>query len=102
VDWRLKNAVTPVKDQGQCGSCWSFSTTGALEGRDAIKTGTLKSYSEQQLVDCDTKDGNQGCNGGDMYTAMVYAKTNPLEVESDYPYKGVDQTCAYKKAQGKS
>jgi C1A family cysteine protease len=65
IDWRQKGAVSPVKDQGQCGSCWAFSAIGALEGLNAIKTGSIQQFSEQALVDC-SKNGNNGCNGGLM------------------------------------
>jgi KDEL-tailed cysteine endopeptidase len=94
VDWRTQNAVTPVKNQKQCGSCWSFSTTGALEGIYAIKRGTLVSYSEQQLVDCDyirAGGTSLGCNGGDMKSAMEWiGKNNGLCTESAYPYVSGD------------
>ena len=98
VDWRTKGAVTPVKNQGQCGSCWSFSTTGAVEGAMFLSTGTLQSYSEQQLVDCSRL--NHGCNGGSMALAFMYTERNPLELESEYPYTAVGGKCQYTASKG--
>jgi C1A family cysteine protease len=86
VDWLKKNAVTPVKDQGQCGSCWSFSTTGAVEGIYAIKKGNLVSFSEQELVDCSYSYGNHGCNGGLMQNAFTFIHDKGITTESAYPY----------------
>jgi len=93
VDWRAKGAVTPVKDQGQCGSCWAFSSTGALEGLNFLTTGKLVAFSEQQLVDCEKQD--QGCNGGLMDHAFAYTAEKGIELETDYPYKAVDQRCKF-------
>ena len=87
VDWVAKGAVSEVKNQGSCGSCWSFSTTGSVEGAHFIATGELLSLSEQQLVSC-SHNGNLGCMGGMMDRAFKWIETNPLETEADYPYHG--------------
>jgi C1A family cysteine protease len=92
VDWTTQGVVTPVKNQGNCGSCWAFSTTGSMECDNAIKTGTLTSLSEQQLVDCSSL--NYGCNGGWYERAWDYAeKDGGLCTESAYPYTARDGTC---------
>ena len=99
IDWRQQNAVSPVKDQGQCGSCWAFSSTGSMEGAWSIATGNLISLSEQQLVDCSygLKYGNLGCNGGEMDAAFQYAIDSGMCGEDDYTYaakKGECHSCS--------
>lgn len=97
IDWREKGAVTPVKNQGQCGSCWAFSSTGALEAAYFTKNNELLSFSESQLADCSWLYGNQGCNGGLQQNAFKYYKHKGAQLESDYPYKPKDEFCQYSK-----
>ncbi|XP_077229077.1 senescence-specific cysteine protease SAG39-like [Tasmannia lanceolata] len=99
MDWRKKGAVTPIKDQGQCGSCWAFSAVAAMEGITKLKAGKLIPLSEQEVVDCDTKGEDQGCEGGLMDDAFKFIQHNKgLTTEANYPFKGVDGTCNTKKA----
>jgi cathepsin H len=98
VDWRQKGVVSAVKNQGQCGSCWTFSSTGCLESMTAIKTGKLLSLSEQQLVDCAKNFDNYGCNGGLPSHAFNYVMYNGgIQSESDYPYTAKDGKCKFDK-----
>jgi len=102
-DWRSKGVVTPVKDQGQCGSCWAFSTIGNIESQWAIKGHKLSQFSEQMIVDCSTGCSNeppygpvcnQGCDGGWQWNAFSdIMNWGGVESETEYPYTGVDGTC---------
>merc|ERR1712050_618254 len=95
VDWTTQGAVTPVKDQGSCGGCWSFAATGALEGATKVAGNSLVSLSEQQFLDCDSTDS--GCGGGLEYQGWTFFKNRNEGIctESSYPYKGRNSNCAY-------
>lgn len=95
-DWREEGIVSPVKDQGHCGSCWTFSTTGALEAAYHQAFGKFISLSEQQLVDCARAFNNFGCSGGLPSQAFEYIKYNGgLDTEEAYPYTGKDGSCKF-------
>lgn len=92
-NWQLEGVVTPVKDQGRCGSCWAFSTTGNLEGLAAITTGNLYSFSEQMLMDCSFSYGNDGCDGGYPTQAVSFVIDHGIQTEADYPYVAMNMMC---------
>lgn len=92
VNWVTQGKVNTVQNQGQCGSCWAFSSIATIESASAIATGTLLKLSEQQLIDCDTYAN--GCNGGNYAPAYYYALSNKIVLESEYPYTGKKGTCA--------
>ena len=93
-DWRNYGVVTNVKDQGKCGSCWSFSATGALESAWAISTNILYNFSEQQIMDCSRRYGNMACNGGLMDKAFEYAIDNGMCKLEDVPYDAESEFCS--------
>jgi len=99
LDWRKKGAVTAVKDQEQCGSCWAFSAVVSLEGAYFLEHNKLLSFSEQQLVDCDTDD--DGCDGGWHGSGLEYVQKHGIMLESDYKYKGTKGTCKFEKSKVK-
>ncbi|KAG5876323.1 hypothetical protein JTB14_004150 [Gonioctena quinquepunctata] len=95
INWVEKGAVRDVKNQGGCGSCWTFSATGAIEGQSFIKLGMTVPFSEQQLLDCSGSYGTAGCNGGFMQQAYAYVKDNGIMSEDNYPYEGQQGSCRY-------
>merc|ERR1712127_58027 len=98
VDWRKKGAVNPVQNQGQCGSCWAFSSIAAIEGAHFLATGKLEKFSESQLVDCDTS--SSGCNGGLEIYAFQYGEKHEIELEKNYPYVAKTEKCKAKSSEG--
>jgi len=96
VDWRDEGAVLPIKNQGHCGSCWAFAAVATLEGAHKISSGELTDLSEQQLVDCSYRYGNQGCEGGWPLKALQYVRDNQgLDTEESYPYMTKMGYCHY-------
>ena len=97
IDWREQKVITPVRDQGRCGSCWAFSAVGALESAHAIKKGgSLVALSLQEILDCSRDYDNEGCEGGNMGPAFVYVKDHGISTEKEYPYEAADRKCRKK------
>lgn len=93
-DWRIEGAVTQVKDQAVCGSCWSFGTTGTIEGRIFLTTGMRVRLSQQSLVDCSWGQGNDGCDGGEDFRAYKHIQAHGIPLEHDYGrYLGINGVC---------
>ena len=97
VDWRDHGAVLEVKNQGQCGSCWSFGVTGTIEGQNYLKNNLKVPLSEQNLMDCSRSYGNNGCNGGNVISSYIYIINNTgIDTEASYPYTASDYgLCKY-------
>lgn len=96
IDYRnMTNVLNPIKNQGQCGSCWAFSTTGVLQSNIALAKGTLNSFSEQQLVDCCGDKGFEclGCNGAWPEWALNYVNSQGIVLENEYQYTAKKATC---------
>lgn len=100
IDWVAKGKVSKVKDQGSCGSCWTFSTTGSIESAMKIKSNTDVLLSEQQIIDCSVSYGNNGCSGGLVEYAYHYLESHELETEAQYPYKASNNKCTAKAQAG--
>ncbi|GIX68064.1 cathepsin S [Caerostris extrusa] len=100
VDWREKGAVTPVQDQGACGSCWAFAATGSLEGQYILKKKNSVSLSEQHLIDCPRHEDATGCKGGSMTAAYEHIKENGgIDNDARYPYKAKEGECLYERSE---
>eukprot|EP00079_Xenopus_tropicalis_P038264 XP_017952035.1 PREDICTED: cathepsin K-like [Xenopus tropicalis] len=97
IDWRTKGCVTPVRNQGECGSCYAFSAVGALECQWKKKTGSLVTFSPQELVDCSESEGNNGCKGGSLNASFTYMKKNGVMEDSAYKYTEKEEPCKKKK-----
>lgn len=100
VDWRKKNVITDVEDQGTCGACWAFAAIEIAESMYGIKTGKLKNFSVQEMIDCDKS--NDGCQGGDVFLLLDWLKTENITIatEEEYPTKLTEGECKMTSSEG--